>query len=81
MSAWNANDNAPTLEVLCAGAKTDLSGLSGTALVNKLKEVAKNAGISKFDVYDANNDVLSPTEIEEGDFTGTLRIERYNTAA
>lgn len=82
MTAWTTEETTEKLFIQCSGSKTDVTGISGVTLVNKIKDIAKANGISKFDVYDENGTVLSPSEIEEDDFDGdTLRIERYNTAA
>lgn len=80
---WNTtqqNEDAKTF-VSCNGNKYDVTGLEGLGLTEKLKNVAKENQISKFDVFDENNKNLSPSDIESGLFTGNLTITRFNVAA
>ena len=84
MSAWSTNpneniDNKTTVN--CSGKNYDITGLSGLGLVEKLKSVARENGISKFDIYDSTNRTLSPSDIESGIFTGDLTLVRFNVAA
>lgn len=80
---WNTtqqNEDTKTF-VSCNGNKYDVTGLEGLGLTEKLKNVAKENQISKFDVFDENNKNLSPSDIENGLFTGNLTITRFNVAA
>jgi len=80
---WNTtqqNEDTKTF-VSCNGNKYDVTGLEGLGLTEKLKNVAKENSISKFDVFDENNKNLSPSDIESGLFTGNLTITRFNVAA
>jgi hypothetical protein len=82
---WNtqgssANEDTKTF-VSCNGNKYDVTGLEGLGLVEKLKAVARDNGISKFDIYDSTNTNLSPSDIENGIFTGDLSLVRFNVAA
>lgn len=80
---WNTtqqNEDTKTF-VSCNGNKYDVTGLEGLGLTEKLKNVAKENQISKFDVFDENNKNLSPSDIENGLFTGNLMITRFNVAA
>lgn len=83
MSAWNTNpnENNDNKTVNCSGKNYDITGLSGLGLVEKLKSVARENGISKFDIYDSTNRTLSPSDIESGVFTGDLTLVRFNVAA
>jgi len=84
---WNTdNQQAPppaeTKTLLkCNGKDYDVSGISGIGLVERLKQVARENNISKFDIYDSDNINLSPADIENGNFEGDLSIVRYNVAA
>ncbi len=81
---WNTEGNNTTelkTNVQCSGNKYDVTGLSGLGLVEKLKSIARDNGISKFDIYDSANHNLSPSEIETGDYTGDLSLVRFNAAA
>ena len=80
---WNTtqqNEDTKTF-VSCNGNKYDVTGLEGLGLTEKLKNVAKENQISKFDVFDENNKNLSPSDIENGLFSGNLTITRFNVAA
>ena len=85
MSAWSTNPNESNTEqrtfVNCGGKNYDITGLSGLGLVEKLKSVARENSISKFDVYDSTNRTLSPSDIEAGVFSGDLTLVRFNVAA
>ncbi|MBX7044235.1 MAG: hypothetical protein K1X86_00230 [Ignavibacteria bacterium] len=86
---WNSNTNgggsnasAPSRKtVRCNNQDYDITGLSGVALVDKLKAIARDNDISKFDIYDSVNTNLDATRIESGNFTGDLTIVRFNVAA
>jgi len=83
--AWNTNTegNAPEQKtfVKCNGNSYDVTGINSLGLVEKLKAIARDNGISKFDIYDAENTNLSPSDIENGNFTGDLSILKFNVAA
>lgn len=80
--AWETqNATEGKKSVKCNGTNYDTSGLSGLGLVEKLKSIARDNGISKFDIFDADNTNLSPADIEAGNFTGDLTITRFNVAA
>ena len=84
MSAWSTNQNENNTDnkiVNCSGKSYDITGLSGLGLVEKLKSVARENGISKFDIYDGTNRTLSPSDIEAGVFSGDLTLVRFNVAA
>jgi len=81
---WNtqttAEEDTRTL-VKCCGNSYDITGIEGLGLIEKLKSVARENGISKFDVFDSENKNLSPAEIENGEFKGDLTVVRFNAAA
>lgn len=83
--AWNTNTegNAPESKthVKCNGNNYDVTGITGLGLVEKLKAIARDNGISKFDIYSEDNTNLSPSDIENGNFTGDLSLVRFNVAA
>jgi len=80
--AWNTQVTTESkTHVKCNGNSYDVTGLEGLGLVEKLKAVARENGISKFDIYDADNTNISPSDIENGNFTGDLSLVRFNVAA
>lgn len=82
MTAWSTSDNnSSSTTVNCSGRNYDITGLSGLGLVEKLKSIARENGISKFDIYDSSNRTLSPSDIEAGLFDGDLTLVRFNVAA
>lgn len=82
---WNTQGTSAPEEqktfVKCNGNNYDVTGITGLGLVEKLKAIARDNGISKFDIYDADNTNLSPNDIENGNFTGDLSLVRFNVAA
>lgn len=82
---WNTQGTPAPEEqktfVKCNGNNYDVSGISGIGLVEKMKSIARDNGISKFDIYDAENTNLSPSDVENGNFTGDLSLVRFNVAA
>lgn len=82
---WNTQGTSAPEEqktfVKCNGQSYDVTNITGIGLVEKLKAIARDNGISKFDIYDSDNTNLSPSQIESGDFTGDLQITRFNVAA
>lgn len=84
---WNSNGNPgqtmpeQSLKIKCNGNEVDATGLSGITLTERIRQIARDNQIGKFDIYDANNNVINPTEVERGDFTGPLSIIRFNSAA
>lgn len=81
---WNTENNNTSdskKHVLCNGNKYEVTGLSGLGLVEKLKSIARDNGISKFDIYDSTNQNLSPGDIESSNFKGDLTLIRFNAAA
>jgi len=81
--AWNTEGNSPEskMHVKCNGNNYDVTNITGLGLVEKLKAIARDNGISKFDIYDGENTNLSPSDIENGNFTGDLLLVRFNVAA
>ena len=80
---WNTTQQNEDTKVYvsCNGNKYDITGIEGLGLTEKLKNVARENSVSKFDVFDENNKNLSPSDIENGLFTGNLTITRFNVAA
>ena len=62
----------------CNGNSYDITSIKGLSLVEKLQEIARDNGISKFDIYDSKNKNLSPADIESGDFSGDLSLQIEN---
>ncbi len=85
--SWNSNQNGGSntasnrKNVRCNNKDYDITGLSGIALTDRLKAIARDNDISKFDIYDSLNTNLDATQIEAGNFTGDLTIVRFNVAA
>lgn len=79
---WNTTAPAETkIYCTCNSIKCDITGIQGLGLVEKLKSIARDNGISKFDILDEDMNNLSPADIEAGEFTGNLTIVRFNAAA
>lgn len=81
--SWNTQQNATEqkTKVQCNGNSYDVTGITGLGLCEKLKSIARDNGISKFDIFDSENKNLSPADIESTDFVGDLTITRFNVAA
>jgi len=62
----------------CNGNSYNIKNYKGMDLVEKLQEIARDNGISKFDIYDSQNKNLSPDDIESGDFSGDLSLKIEN---
>jgi len=82
---WNTNSNGITVEettiVKCNATETDVTGITGLALIEKLKKIARDNQIGKFDIFDSIGRSLSMADVEAGNFTQPLSIVRYNVAA
>ena len=59
--SWNSNQNnggsqaSNRKNVRCNNQDFDITGLSGVALTDRLKAIARDNDISKFDIYDSLN--------------------------
>jgi len=51
--------------------------IDGEITAEKVKEVAREHGIKKFTVLDADGNTLNPSDFP---YTGEIRIEEYNEA-
>ena len=84
---WNDNPttvnetDTQCLQINCNNNNYNVGSLSGVALVDKLKSIARENHISKYDVHDSTGGSVTPEEIENGEFTGPLTIIRFNVAA
>ena len=82
---WNTNTNGTAVDqpaiVKCNSTETDVTGISGLALIEKLKKIARDNQIGKFDIFDSTGKSLSMADVESGNFTQPLSIVRYNVAA
>lgn len=78
---WNSEGTTERVILSYAGSEHDVTGLTGMGLVEKIKNVAKDNGISKFDVVDATGKNLTVEEIEAGTFSAPLKIMKFNAAA
>lgn len=82
---WNTNSNGTTVEestiVKCNSTETDVTGTTGLALIEKLKKIARDNQIGKFDIFDFTGRSLSMADVESGNFSQPLSIIRYNVAA
>jgi len=77
-AAWTAGN---TTSVNCNGELVDVTGFSGKRLVQKIRDIAKSAGIAKFDLYDASNSTVESSDVEAGNYEGMLSIVKFNVAA
>ena len=82
---WNTNSNGIAVEettiVKCNATETDVTDITGLALIEKLKKIARDNQIGKFDIFDSIGRSLSMADVEAGNFTQPLSIVRYNVAA
>ncbi|HEX2787557.1 MAG TPA: hypothetical protein VHP32_06590 [Ignavibacteria bacterium] len=86
---WNSNTNGSTqpvetnqkTKVVCNSNDYDVTGLSGVQLAERVKQIARENSIGKFDIFDSNNKNISPQDIQNGSFEGDLSIIRFNVAA
>jgi len=83
---WDQNSGIGTTVadktiVKCNGNKYDVTNTSGIALVEKIKSIARENQIGKFDIFDADGKSISSTDVENGEFTEPIAIVRYNVAA
>jgi hypothetical protein len=62
----------------CNGNSYDVTNNTGSGLVEKLQAIARENGISRFDIYDGENKSLSPADIEDGNFSGDLSLNIEN---
>ena len=83
--AWNTDGSSGPAEtktlIKCNGKDYDVTGIEGLGLCEKLKAIARENQISKFDVYDEDNKNLSASDIENGNFEGNLSLVRFSVAA
>lgn len=82
---WNSDNQESQetqhLTVKCNSNTYDATGLNGLGLVEKIKAIARENSISKFDIFDSTNKNVSSEDIENGLFTGDLSLIRFNAAA
>lgn len=83
---WNLQNGddttvAKSTIIKCNSNEYDASATSGIALVEKLKSIARENQIGKFDIFDAEGTSLSSSDVENGSFTSPLSIIRFNVAA
>ena len=82
---WNTENSSARTETKnyckCNSQQIDITGLEGLGLIEKIKAIARENGLSKFDVLDKDNNNLSPIDIENGNFEGDLTLVRFNVAS
>jgi len=83
---WNLNSGddttvAKSTIVKCNSKEYDTTGIAGIALVEKLKSIARENQIGKFDIFDSEGKSLTSSDVENGDFSSPLSIVRFNVAA
>jgi len=83
---WNLNSGddttvAKSTIIKCNSQEYDASATSGIALVEKLKSIARENQIGKFDIFDSEGKSLTSSDVENGDFSSPLSIVRFNVAA
>ncbi|HEX2787588.1 MAG TPA: hypothetical protein VHP32_06745 [Ignavibacteria bacterium] len=84
---WNTNtqnnpsDLSDATKVTCNSNSYDVIGLSGVQLVERIKQIARENSIGKFDIFDSNCKNVNPQDIQAGNFEGDLKVIRFNVAA
>lgn len=86
MSTWNTEETLESAQdsrdmIYVDSREYDVTNIDSFDLVAKIASIAKENGIQKFDVKDANNTNVDADEIENEEFQFPLRIVRINTAA
>ena len=74
--AWNTeNSSAPETKNYCKcnGQSYDITGLEGLGLVEKLKGIARDNSISKFDILDKDNNNLFTLKFQPFSHPGSLK--------
>lgn len=69
------------LQINCNANNYNVGNISGLELVEKIKSIARENYINKYDIYDNTNRKISAVDAESGNFTGPLTIIRFNVAA
>ncbi|HAY33951.1 MAG TPA: hypothetical protein PK536_13985 [Ignavibacteria bacterium] len=77
----NGTATASKTFVKCNTKEYDVTDTIGIALVEKIKSIARENQIGKFDIFDAGGKNISSTEVENGNYSEPLSIVRYNVAA
>jgi len=67
--------------IKCNAKEFDVTETTGIALVEKLKAIARENSIGKFDIFDDTGKSLSSADVENGNFSSPLSIVRFNVAA
>ena len=79
---WTATEaQNHAIEIKCNGNNYNFENLSGLALSEKIKFIARQNGINKFETIDSTGVSISPEDIEQGEFTPPITIVRFNVAA
>lgn len=65
----------------CNAKEYVVSNTNGLALVEKIKSIARENQIGKFDIFDADGRSVSSADVENSEFSEPLSIVRYNVAA
>lgn len=80
MSDWNNTIDARRIN--CNGRTYDCETITtGEGLVTKIKEIARENSIEKFDVVDSTGVLLSTAQVRNLEFQGDITIVRFNKAA
>ena len=69
------------LQVNCNGNNYNLGSMEGFELVEKVRSIARENYINKYDILDNTGAKISPVDVENGRFAGPLTIIRFNVAA
>jgi len=80
---WNTETETQNacLQISCNGNNYQVGNLEGLPLIEKIKSIARENMINKYDIFDNSNNKISPADVENGNFNGPLRIIRFNEAA
>lgn len=69
------------LQINCNSNNYNVGNMAGLELIEKIKSIARENYINKYDIFDGTNAKISPADVEAGNFTGPLNIIRFNVAA
>jgi len=77
----NGTTVASKIILKCNAKEYVVSNTNGLALVEKIKSIARENQIGKFDIFDADGRSVSSADVENSEFSEPLSIVRFNVAA
>ncbi len=69
------------LQINCNGNNYNVGSMEGLELVEKVRSIARENYINKYDILDNTGAKISPPDVENGRFNGPLTVIRFNVAA